>query len=345
VTSGERPLICFGLLAYNQDRFIREAVAAALAQTYSPLEIILSDDCSTDRTFEIMQETVAAYRGPHKVVLNRTPKNGGTVVAHLNHVMQLVHGELIVIAAGDDVSLPERTELCYQAWSDSGRRSASIWSDYLPIDESGNVVGEGALRSDGDAHARFEHLQARAIKVAAWRAEVAFGCTQAWSAEIFRVFGPLPVIAGLVNEDSPVFFRAALLTGEATRIDTSLVRYRRHSGNCSLSLAVGGKVEFNKSNWTVTMRLRELRRQMAVAKCYWRDTRRALKLGLVSSDDADQLTREVARSYRAFQLRAQLLEAAKTMRLKLVWKLAKLGRARKFVLRELCRALRSAGRS
>ena len=69
MTLGERPLICFGLLAYNQEPFIREAVEGALAQTYAPLEIILSDDCSTDRTFEIMQETVAAYRGPHKVVL------------------------------------------------------------------------------------------------------------------------------------------------------------------------------------------------------------------------------------------------------------------------------------
>jgi hypothetical protein len=149
----------------------------------------------------------------------------------------------------------------------------------------------------------------------------------------------------LVNEDSPIFFRAALLAGQATRINTPLVRYRQHSGNCSLTLRVGGETRANKPNWTVAMRQRELRRQMAVAKCYWRDTRRALKLGLICSDDADQLAREVARSYRAFQLRAQLLGADKAVRLMLVWKLARLGRARKFVLRELCGALRSAVKS
>jgi hypothetical protein len=181
--------------------------------------------------------------------------------------------------------------------------------------------------------------------VAAWRAEVAFGCTQAWTTEIFRVFGPLPAIPGLVNEDSPIFFRAALLAGQATRINTPLVRYRQHSGNCSLTLRVGGEVNANKPNWTVPIRQRELRRQMAVAKCYWRDTRRALKLGLTCSDDADQLTREVARSYRSFQLRAQLLEAPKATRLKLIWKFVKLGRARRFVLSELCVALRSAFKS
>ena len=64
--SNTRPLLTFGVCAYKQEQFIREAVEAALAQTYSPLEIILSDDCSPDRTFEIMQEwprSIAARTG------------------------------------------------------------------------------------------------------------------------------------------------------------------------------------------------------------------------------------------------------------------------------------------
>ena len=42
----ERPLISFVVLAYNQESFIREAIEGALTQTYSPLEIVFSDDCS-----------------------------------------------------------------------------------------------------------------------------------------------------------------------------------------------------------------------------------------------------------------------------------------------------------
>ena len=67
----ERPLVTFALFSYNQEQFIRQAVESAFAQTYSPLEIILSDDFSSDGTFEIMQEMVAAYSGPHRVVLNQ----------------------------------------------------------------------------------------------------------------------------------------------------------------------------------------------------------------------------------------------------------------------------------
>ena len=155
MTPGERPLISFGLLAYNQERFITESVLAAFAQTYSPLQIILSDDCSSDSTFRVMQQMAGAYHGPHQLVLNQNPHNRG-ICAHVNRVAELAKGEMIVGSAGDDISLPERTELCYQAWRDSGGRSASIWSDYSVIDESGNMVGATALRSGGHTHIRFE---------------------------------------------------------------------------------------------------------------------------------------------------------------------------------------------
>src|ERR1017187_4006697 len=115
----ERPVVSFVLLAYKQEQFIREAVEGALAQTYSPLEIILSDDCSPDRTFEIMQEMAAAYRGPHKIILNRNPKNLG-IGAHVNRGMELAKGEWIVVAAGDDISLPERTARLAEKWKSSG---------------------------------------------------------------------------------------------------------------------------------------------------------------------------------------------------------------------------------
>ena len=76
--SDDRPLVTFALFTFNQQRFVREAIAGAFAQNYSPLEIIISDDCSTDRTFEIAQETAASYSGPHCVTVRRTSKNRGT---------------------------------------------------------------------------------------------------------------------------------------------------------------------------------------------------------------------------------------------------------------------------
>ena len=106
IEENDRPLISFCLFAYNQERFIRKAVEGALSQTYSPLEIVLSDDCSTDSTFEIIKEMTDCYHGLHSIVLNRNPKNLG-VGGHVNRVMEIAQGILVVAAAGDD-NIPTR---------------------------------------------------------------------------------------------------------------------------------------------------------------------------------------------------------------------------------------------
>ena len=65
-----KPLISYCLITYNQEKYIKEAVLSALSQTYHPLEIIISDDCSTDNTFDIVRETINNYLGGHNIILN-----------------------------------------------------------------------------------------------------------------------------------------------------------------------------------------------------------------------------------------------------------------------------------
>src|SRR5690554_7860762 len=96
-TTQERPLVTFALFAYNQEEYIREAVEGAFSQTYEPLEIILSDDCSTDRTFEIMQAMAAEYTGPHEIRVRRNEGNVG-VIDHVLKVAKVSKGKLFIVA-------------------------------------------------------------------------------------------------------------------------------------------------------------------------------------------------------------------------------------------------------
>lgn len=107
--TADRPLVTFAVFAYNQEDFVRDAIESAFAQTYSPLEIILSDDCSADRTFQIMKELASAYSGPHRIVVRKNAANSG-VLGHVLTVAKMARGEFLVVAAGDDISFPERTE-------------------------------------------------------------------------------------------------------------------------------------------------------------------------------------------------------------------------------------------
>ena len=225
--SKERPLLSFIVVCYNQEEYICEAVEGALAQTYSPLEIIISDDASKDRTFEIASELVAKYRGQHLVRLNRNEKNLG-MGQHISHLMTLCTGELVIGAAGDDVSYPERTESIFRAWDASGRRATSIFSSYMTISSVGEELGVGGTRGVAEDAQILRLQKGKLADFLSHNWPVVVGCTHAWSPRLFKFFGPL--ISDL--EDLVLSFRS-LAIGEMLYIHKPLIKYRRHGSNVS----------------------------------------------------------------------------------------------------------------
>lgn len=215
----ERPLVTFALFAYNQEKFICEAVEGALAQTYSPLQIILSDDCSSDRTFEIMQEMVERYSGPHDIILNRNVKNLG-IGGHVNRIMEISSGEYIVVAAGDDISLPHRVDKVINAWSQCGRKASLIYSCADVVNEDGDTIDtighEPTLENSSVLGAIAKEFPSPV------------GCANAWHRDVFKFFGPM--MDNVVSEDRVVAFRAFFLGGYYF-IPESLVKYRIHGDN------------------------------------------------------------------------------------------------------------------
>src|SRR6516225_1682010 len=95
------PLVTYRLQCYQHEAFVREAVVSVLAQTYRPLEIINSDDASSDRTFDIILETAREYRGPHRVVVYRSARNRN-ISGHASETFPLVNGEFFLWLSGDD---------------------------------------------------------------------------------------------------------------------------------------------------------------------------------------------------------------------------------------------------
>jgi glycosyltransferase involved in cell wall biosynthesis len=270
----DRPLITFLLMTYNQERFVREAVAGAFAQTYSPLEILLSDDCSADRTFEVMSEMADSYRGPHKIVRNRNPRNLG-IGAHVNRAVEIAGGELVVAAAGDDVSLGARTERIFEEWERSGGGACSIYSDAICIDPEGREVGR-LFGGSTPSHAR-------SVEEAVARGGVGVaGCTHAFTKKWFDVFGPLD--RRVVAEDMVIPFRNLLL-GCVLRLNEPLVRYRTHGGNIS---------GLGRSRPTLAMRIREVENHESVYGSWESDLRLAAESGILPAGRAERAIRDLS---------------------------------------------------
>jgi glycosyltransferase involved in cell wall biosynthesis len=91
----ERPFVSVIIPAYNAEAFLSEAVESVLRQVYSPLEIIIVDDCSTDGTATI----ASSFRGS---ILCVSQSRGGPAAAR-NMGLSLARGDVISFLDADDL--------------------------------------------------------------------------------------------------------------------------------------------------------------------------------------------------------------------------------------------------
>jgi glycosyltransferase involved in cell wall biosynthesis len=97
----DQPLISVILTSYNHERYLREAIESALAQTYPSRELVIIDDASTDSSPQIATE----YRANARLLL--LEQNVGTYPA-LNRAIGEARGEWVAILNSDDVWEPEK---------------------------------------------------------------------------------------------------------------------------------------------------------------------------------------------------------------------------------------------
>jgi glycosyltransferase involved in cell wall biosynthesis len=208
-----KPLVSMLLCTYQQETVVQQAIDSAFAQTYSPLEIILSDDASSDSTYSIIEGAAKNYKGPHRVIFRRNSENIG-ISAHFSNVAKLSSGELLFVCAGDDISHPSRCERVVQHWLNNSRRHDLIATDLLDIDEDGSQLGV------------LKHTPLDDIDLSAWLQKQPWlvGASHTWARRLFDRFGPLE--QGSNSEDQIMLLRALLLGG-ATTLNEPLVSWRR----------------------------------------------------------------------------------------------------------------------
>ena len=208
------PLASLLLITFNQQKTVADAIRGALAQTWTPLEILISDDASSDGTFAVAEQCVRDYRGPHVVRLYRNERNLG-ISAHLSTLAARASGEMLFIAAGDDISKPERVERVMRVWLDSGKRYDLIATDLQDLDADGQA--HGVLRvTDLDDYRSFEAWSGNRPHLV--------GAAHAWARRLFDAFGP--IAPGIYGEDQIMAFRAIMSHGAHT-LHEPLVLYRR----------------------------------------------------------------------------------------------------------------------
>lgn len=213
-------LITIYIIAYNHEKYISAAIDGVLSQTYSPLEIIISDDCSTDRTWDIILQKTTNYVGKHKIVLLRNSQNLG-ISAHINNIWKHATGQWIVASAGDDVSETSRVETIVAAIKK--HPEVKLFQSYLTeIDEKGHVLYVNSLKVNKWNVDQDNIYLPKRFEYGSFSRH---GAAMAYSREIVDIFGSLP--EEVIFEDNIVDVRAEILGGCGV-IAKPLVRHRNH---------------------------------------------------------------------------------------------------------------------
>lgn len=208
------PRITLLVFAFNQSALVEAAVRSCLAQDSEPLEIVLSDDASTDDTLAVLQALAAAYSGPHRVRVRRNAVNLG-VGAHYNAAVADCGGQLIVTAAGDDISLPHRVRTLAAAWDATGQQADLLASHLIDMDTQGHDVGVLCVDDLAAWRSPDDWVRKRPYVV---------GASHAFTRRMFERFGPIR--ADVPYEDQVMALRASCMGGGVT-VDEPLLRYRR----------------------------------------------------------------------------------------------------------------------
>jgi glycosyltransferase involved in cell wall biosynthesis len=96
--SGELPKVSVMIPTFNQERLIVESIESALRQDYPNLEIIVSDDCSSDNTYDAVKK----YLADDRLVYFKNETNLGRVANYRKSLYERVNGEWALNLDGDD---------------------------------------------------------------------------------------------------------------------------------------------------------------------------------------------------------------------------------------------------
>ena len=113
--SDNTPLVTIGILCFNAESSILNALRSASNQTYKNKEIIVIDDCSTDNSLKVIRES----KYINKIKLFQNKKNAGAAYSR-NFVTKESKGSYICYMDDDDFSDKYRIEIQIKSIHDQG---------------------------------------------------------------------------------------------------------------------------------------------------------------------------------------------------------------------------------
>lgn len=194
------------MATFNGEKYLKEQLDSIYAQSYINLQVIVTDDCSTDGTIKILE----AYAHSHGLQYFINDTNLG-YVKNFEKAISLCKGDYIALADQDDIWEPDKLETLLNAIEDN----LLIHSDCSIIDDNNRLIAPN-WKKDKGFNIKTENLL---------RANVVTGCSVLFKKALLKTAYPFP--GDIVYHD----WWLALCAADVNKIcyiSSPLTRYRQH---------------------------------------------------------------------------------------------------------------------
>lgn len=170
--------------ARNKAQYVGRCVRSMLAQTYSPMELVISVQPSEDDTLAVVQKTVAGYQGPNTVRVLECPDGEYRGMAglnrHFNWLHQQIDGDIVIMCSADDYNEPGRAAQTVAAFQK--HKVSYVGTRVIYEDPDGTYRGETGFPDRSSRHVMMDEAIAHLVCSSA---------SSAWARDLWTKYGPL----------------------------------------------------------------------------------------------------------------------------------------------------------
>ena len=239
----KKGLVSVVMPVYNEADYVGEAIESIQKQTYSPLEIIIVEDGSTDETRKIAQKY---EREDKRIEVIESPKNLGNYSSR-NAGVQAAKGVFVAVMDGDDIALPRRIERQVR-FLHQHPEHVMVGAQVRLIDAEGWPLG----RRDG-LHAEHEAIDS-ALMDGGWSV---VHPTVLMRREAFMTVGGYQERYP-TNADHDLYLRLAE-RGRIANLSEVLLHYRRHYGSITYGSTNSNPTDQRRNLYLIRQRARKRR--------------------------------------------------------------------------------------
>ena len=255
---------------YNAEKFIAQCLDSVRRQTFTDYEVIVIDDCSTDRSVAIVEEIAQKFDGRLRLI--KREKNSGGAARPRNIGINLARGDYIFFLDGDDVITRDALKIL-------DRSARSFDADVVHVEKyfvtDGDAIEpQSKLRIDTHQSAPFvdkptletDDLAQRVARFCR-KGYMWWGCSKLFRRD-FLIENELKFLAIPSTEDMIFTFETMCLSERLVRIPDIVYIYRQTKNSATRAVDIDIEEQLNRFARIISTGTRELERFMSGLKFF-----------------------------------------------------------------------------